>query len=203
MRKKTYQQNCSLALASDLLCERWTFLLFRELLIQPCRFKELNQFLSGIGTNLLATRLKELENDGLIKKVEPGNRHSAYQLTDKGREVEPTILAMIGWGYRHSQFDSQYLHYHHWDLLAMKAFFNPARCQQPAVLQLISPELTAWIKISPQELVFQLGERDDYDLIEKSTLKGLQERIANQPLTNQPQLAAFINCFDLPQQATL
>ena len=98
MKKRMYHQNCYLAQASDVLTERWTLLIFRELLIQPCRFKDLNTWLAGMGTNLLAQRLKELEQQGMIEKQRPQEKRSPYQLTTKGRQVESVILPLIRWG---------------------------------------------------------------------------------------------------------
>jgi len=66
MRERNYNQNCALARASDLLGERWTLLIVRDLLVAPRRFGELEQRLKGMGTNLLAKRLKDMRATGLI-----------------------------------------------------------------------------------------------------------------------------------------
>ena len=83
MPKRSYQQNCALAYALDLLGERWTLLIVRELLIGPRRYGELLDNLTGIGTNLLADRLRELQAQGLIEKH--GQR---YELSEPGRLIE-------------------------------------------------------------------------------------------------------------------
>ncbi len=106
--KRSYKQNCALALASDVLCERWTLLIFRELLIRPCRFKDLNEVLVGMGTNLLSNRLKELEQADLIEKQNPEDKRSHYQLTPLGQSVEPIILQLIVWGNTHLHGSEDY-----------------------------------------------------------------------------------------------
>lgn len=100
MARRSYQQNCALALALDRVGERWTLLLLRELLTGPKRFKELLKNLPGIGTNLLATRLKELERAGLLlrRTLPPPAGSSVYDLTNAGRSLEPALLALARWG---------------------------------------------------------------------------------------------------------
>ena len=122
MNKRSHKQNCSLAYAADILSERWTLLIVRELLLKPCRYGELLNNMPGMGTNLLANRLKELSELELIEK-----QQSRYQLTALGQSLEPTILGLIRWGFQLSKelSDPSYLHRPEWDLLALKALFNP------------------------------------------------------------------------------
>ncbi len=98
MAKRSYKQNCALALTVDLVGERWSMLLIRDLLVGPKRYKELSQSLQGMGTNLLASRLKELESAGIIERQDSGGGTHAYALTDTGRALEPAILALVRWG---------------------------------------------------------------------------------------------------------
>ena len=67
MGKRSYDQHCTVARALDVVGERWTLLLVRELLTGPKRFKDLLEGLPGIGTNLLAARLKALEGHGVVQ----------------------------------------------------------------------------------------------------------------------------------------
>jgi DNA-binding HxlR family transcriptional regulator len=199
MRKKTYQQNCSLAYSTDLLGERWTLLIFRELLIQPCRFKELNEYLQGMGTNLLASRLKELESEGLIEKQSPDSKRSPYQLTAKGRKIEPITLEFIRWGYRYFAPTPGYSHWDHWDLLAMKAFFIAGRCQQSVTVQFDCPTLTAWVEVSPSGFDHGLGHHASADLLIASTIIDLQADLQAGVYDHLPRLKSFVDCFELPQ----
>jgi DNA-binding HxlR family transcriptional regulator/putative sterol carrier protein len=98
--KRSYHQYCALASALDVLGERWTLLIIRELLIGPRRYGELLAGLPGLGTNLLADRLKSLVDLGVLCQVDlkgTGTR-LAYQLTPKGEELRPVVLSLARWG---------------------------------------------------------------------------------------------------------
>lgn len=129
MNKRSYKQQCALARALDLVGERWTFLIIRELIIAPKRYKTLGENLKGMGTNLLATRLKELEAATVIERVNiPDSKLQAYQLTPFGRELEEPVLAIIRWGFKlsiNADEEADYLSVSEWDLVAMKAAFRP------------------------------------------------------------------------------
>ena len=100
MPTRSYSQYCALARALDLVGERWTLLLVRELLLGPRRFKDLLAGLPRIGTNLLADRLKELERAGIVRRgvLPPPAGSSVYELTELGRELEPAVFALGRWG---------------------------------------------------------------------------------------------------------
>ena len=85
-----YGQFCPVAKASDIIGERWTVLILRELLLGTTRFNDFQRALSRISPTLLSKRLKELEKKGLIvRKRSPGQERHEYQLTACGRELEP------------------------------------------------------------------------------------------------------------------
>lgn len=100
MGARSYNQFCALARALDVVGERWTLLLVRELLLGPRRYKDLLAGLPGIGTNLLADRLKELERLGVVaRRTLPAPAGSAvYELTELGRGLEPAVFALGRWG---------------------------------------------------------------------------------------------------------
>src|SRR5438270_4362488 len=100
MPKRSYGQFEGLANALDAIGERWTLLLVRELLLGPRRYKDLLEGLPGIGTNLLARRLKELQGAGVIEKrtLPAPAGSSVYELTERGRGLEPALVALAGWG---------------------------------------------------------------------------------------------------------
>ena len=201
MKKRTYKQNCSLAFASDLLGERWTLLLFRELLIQPCRFKQLNLWLKGMGTNLLTNRLKELEQDGLIEKQQPENKRSAYQLTQAGYEVEHSVLAMIRWGYRYGHPQEDFIHYAHWDLLAMKAFYDQSKGQKKITLQFSSVSLLAWVTASGKGFDFGMGVKQSADIEIGTNIIDFQVALERGDYIEDEKINAFLQWFDLPDLA--
>ena len=101
MRTRTYGQHCGLAYAMDLLGERWTLLVVRELMLGPKRYRDLHDRLPGIGTNLLAARLKSLEAAGLIERTTlpaPAGV-PAYALTDRGEALRPVLESLGLWGF--------------------------------------------------------------------------------------------------------
>src|SRR5215217_7201539 len=100
MSRRSYRQYCAMARALDVLGERWTLLIVRELLTGPKRFKDLLGGLPGIGTNLLAGRLKELEGEGLLRRttLPPPAGSAVYELTGRGRDLEPVLMGLARWG---------------------------------------------------------------------------------------------------------
>src|SRR5438132_9717908 len=98
--KRTYKQFCPLARSLDILGERWTLLIVRNLLVGPQRYKDLLDGLPGIGTNLLAARLKELEKEGIIRRrtLPPPAGSTVYELTELGWGLEEPIHVFARWG---------------------------------------------------------------------------------------------------------
>ena len=90
---RSYDQYCALAKALDVVGDRWTLLIVRELLVRPCRYSELQDGLTGIATNLLAERLRQLEAEGVIGRDGDGR----YQLTDWGRKLETPVRELVRW----------------------------------------------------------------------------------------------------------
>src|SRR5690625_1879589 len=97
---KDYGQFCGLAKAAWVLGERWALLLVRDLSIAPRRFKDLHQGLPGIPTNVLTTRLRELETAGVAEReiAEAPQRGVVYRLTDYGQQLQPIVDALGLWG---------------------------------------------------------------------------------------------------------
>lgn len=100
MAKRGYGQFCGLARAAEVLGQRWTLLILRDLMLGPRRYSELAEGLPGIPSNLLATRLKELERDGLVsREARSGtDRSIVYAVTTRGAELEPALDALATWG---------------------------------------------------------------------------------------------------------
>src|SRR4051812_1436259 len=98
---RTYGQYCGLAKALDVIGDRWSMLIVRELLLrEACRYTDLRQGLPGIATNLLADRLRELERVGVVAREEAPApvATTLFRLTDRGRELEPALYALGRWG---------------------------------------------------------------------------------------------------------
>jgi DNA-binding HxlR family transcriptional regulator/putative sterol carrier protein len=100
--KRQYGQFCGLAAGLDVIGERWTLLVVRELLLAPARFSEIADNLPGIGPNLLSERLRSLTDRGLIESVPvPGDgRGKRYRLTDAGERLREPVLDLTRWGMR-------------------------------------------------------------------------------------------------------
>ena len=100
--RRSYDQYCAVARGLDVIGDRWTLLLVRDLLLGPKRYKDLLSGLPGIGTNLLADRLKELEAAGLIEHtvLPPPAGSAVYQLTETGQSLETVMTALGRWGAR-------------------------------------------------------------------------------------------------------
>jgi DNA-binding HxlR family transcriptional regulator/putative sterol carrier protein len=99
---RSYHQFCGVARALDFVGERWTLLIVRDLLLGPRRYKDLLEGLPGIGTNLLADRLRELDKHGLVRRtvLPPPAGSTVYELTDVGRALGPAVMELGLWGAR-------------------------------------------------------------------------------------------------------
>jgi DNA-binding HxlR family transcriptional regulator len=97
---RTYDQYCPVARALEVVGERWTMLIARELLLGPRRFTDLMDGLPGISPNVLASRLKDLESEGLVSKrvLPPPAASAVYELTDHAHGLARVLAAMADWG---------------------------------------------------------------------------------------------------------
>jgi len=98
---RSYGEYCSLAKALDVVGDRWTLLIVRELTIKgPCRYTDLRNGLPGIATNLLADRLRELEQAGIVRREEapPPIATTLFSLTPRGEELRPAVEELTRWG---------------------------------------------------------------------------------------------------------
>ena len=99
MAARDYGQYGGVTRALELVGERWSLLIIRDLLVGPRRYGELAGGLHRIPSNTLAARLKELQAAGVIRRV-PHSRVIVYELTAYGRELEPVVLALGAWGFK-------------------------------------------------------------------------------------------------------
>ena len=98
--KRTYGDRCGVARALDTVGERWALLVVRELLLGPKRFTDLRAGLPHVGPDVLAQRLRELEGAGIVRRgtLAPPAASKVYELTERGAELEPVVLALGRWG---------------------------------------------------------------------------------------------------------
>jgi DNA-binding HxlR family transcriptional regulator len=105
MAKSYQQEHCPVARALDIIGERWTILLLRDLLLQgPRRFQDFQESLPGVAPNTLSARLKAMEAHGLITRrlYSEHPPRLEYQLTEKGKSLGPVLKALREWGQRYS-----------------------------------------------------------------------------------------------------
>jgi DNA-binding HxlR family transcriptional regulator len=100
MGRRRYHHYCPVARALDVVGERWSLLIARELLLGPRRFTDLADGLPGIGSSILTSRLMDLERSGLVTKrtLPPPAASVVYELTDLGRGLAPVLVALADWG---------------------------------------------------------------------------------------------------------
>jgi DNA-binding HxlR family transcriptional regulator len=102
---KSYQiDDCPVARTLDLIGERWTLLLLRDLLLHgPRRFQDFQASLPGVAPNTLSARLKTMEDNGLVRREMYSERppRLEYVLTEKGKSLGPVVKAMREWGSKH------------------------------------------------------------------------------------------------------
>src|SRR5690606_28339321 len=99
MASRSYGQYCGVTTAVELIGERWALLIVRDLLVGPRRYTDLKLGLPKIPTNILSTRLKELQEGGVVRRVPLLNCGLVYELTPYGRRLEPIVLALGRWGF--------------------------------------------------------------------------------------------------------
>jgi DNA-binding HxlR family transcriptional regulator len=125
--KRTYADRCGVARALDVVGERWTLLVVRELLLGPKRFADLRAGLPHLSADVLTQRLRDLEAGGLLRRraLEPPAPARVYELTDRGRELEPVVLALGRFGSTLPMPDEADAFGPDALMLALKTWFSP------------------------------------------------------------------------------
>jgi DNA-binding HxlR family transcriptional regulator len=98
--KRTYGDLCGVARALDVVGERWALLVVRELLLGPKRFTDLRAGLPHVSPDVLSQRLRDLEESGVVsrRRLAPPAGSRVYELTDRGRQLEPIVIELGRWG---------------------------------------------------------------------------------------------------------
>jgi DNA-binding HxlR family transcriptional regulator len=139
MSDKSYSQFCALARALDVIGDRWTLLLVRELFGGPRRHRELKRGLPGMASNLLSERLRELRAAGILERADvDGAPH--YRLTGRGRALRPVLIELARWGAPLlPDLDDDADYQPHWLLLTLDARLDRAAAgeQETALLLVI------------------------------------------------------------------
>jgi DNA-binding HxlR family transcriptional regulator len=156
MTQGSYKQFCPVAMASEILCTRWTIVLIRELIAGSTRFNDLRRGVPRMSPALLSQRLKELESDGIIERTPTESGLFEYRLTAAGRELKPLIEAFGIWGQRWVEAELSLQHLDvsllMWD---MRRNLDPTPMpKRRCVIQVVYPELPPaqrswWLLVEP------------------------------------------------------
>jgi DNA-binding HxlR family transcriptional regulator len=130
--KRTYAQYCGLAKALDVLGERWTLLIIRELLPGPRRYRDISAQLPDLATDMLTARLRMLTDHGLVARTETGGVGGGvtYSLTPQGQSVRPVVeqLALVGLNWMVSPRETNDDITLRWALATVRIWLDPAQC---------------------------------------------------------------------------
>ncbi|MEZ4732949.1 MAG: winged helix-turn-helix transcriptional regulator [Caldilineaceae bacterium] len=170
MTTRSYNQLCGLAYALDVVGDRWTILLIRELVAGPRRFTDLMDGLPGISTNLLTERLKSLEQRGVVARrvLPPPAASTVYELTALGKGLEPTLLELGKWGSQFVPESMEGCHILHLGSYALtpKTFFRPECAQQlDEIYTLHIGEEVQQVHIADGKIDVQQGEPPHADMV--------------------------------------
>jgi len=160
---RSYGQYCSIAKALDVVGDRWTLLIVRELSIRGgCRYTDLKNGLPGIATNLLSDRIRELESAGLIRREDapPPIATTLFHLTEAGAELEPVLDAIGRWGVRYMSERAAGEQFRgHWFAFPVSFFLHdrdpdgpPASIELRAADRPVTVEVSggsAWLRLGP------------------------------------------------------
>jgi len=161
--KRSYQEACRFAYALDLVGERWALLIVRELLLGPKRFTDLRAGLPHASTNILADRLRELEQHAIVRrrKLPPPYAATVYELTEWGRELEPIVTKLGAWGARSPVPPESREIGPDSIVLALRSLFDPERAADlDATYALRIGEETYAVSVAGGELELTRGETE-------------------------------------------
>jgi DNA-binding HxlR family transcriptional regulator/putative sterol carrier protein len=173
---KSYDQYCPLARALDVVGDRWTMLIMRELFPAPKRFTDLQQRLDGIAPNLLSRRLKELEAAGLVvkKRLDPPAASTVYDLTAKAAGLETAMLALARWGLQFlGPFDGEEAFNIEWLLPALEEHANREAARGIwEIYEMRLDDSVFWVKVADGEVTVRAGHSPEPpDLLAESDLE--------------------------------
>ena len=176
MAQRQYRQHCAIAKSLDVLGDRWTLLVVRDLLDGPKRYVDLLDSLVTIPTDTLAVRLKDLERHGLVERsrLDPPAAQVVYRLTERGREIEPIIDAYARWG--RPLIESRSVDdavRPEWLARAMRALVRPDRAGVDLTVAMRTPDGDCTVRITEDRV-----ERVDPDTPAHLTLTGPVDALA-------------------------
>jgi DNA-binding HxlR family transcriptional regulator/putative sterol carrier protein len=187
--RRSYGQYCALARALDIVGERWTLLLVRELLLGPRRYTDLLDGLPGIGTNLLARRLRDLEQAGIIERqtLPPPADSAVYALTRLGRALEPAVAELARFGAHFLPAPRQEDTFRpRWAVVGMKHTFRAATARgKRRTYQLHLDHEVYRVRVTDGVMHAHQGEADDPDLVIRTRARTLLDLLGGQLSPNE------------------
>jgi DNA-binding HxlR family transcriptional regulator len=167
---RSYGEYCSIAKALDVVGDRWTLLIVRELFIRGgCRYTDLRDGLPGIATNMLADRIRDLESAGLIRREDapPPVAATLFHLTEAGSDLLPVLDAVGRWGVRYMIEPADGDEFRgHWFAFPARFFLRDRDPDGPPVsIELRAADSPAVIELSGRSIRTRLGTADGPDLV--------------------------------------
>ncbi|MEN3972344.1 winged helix-turn-helix transcriptional regulator [Sphingomicrobium sp. XHP0235] len=208
--RRRYDDACGTAHALELLGERWTLLVLRELMLGPRRFSELRADLPGISARVLTQRLEEMEAKGLVARrmLPPPVNAQVYDATDWGREAEPILQEMGRWAARSPGHDPRLPISAVSVLLSFRTMLDGARAsERDMVLQFVLSGRPYIGRLDKGRLVIDPGEADAADV----TIRAAPEALVAVAYGGAPfslieiegdveAAARFLSLFSLPEK---
>lgn len=176
--QKSYDHYCAMAKALDVVGERWTLLVVRELLPGPRRYTDLLAGIPGIATDMLAARLKTLEESELIARrtLPPPAASTVYELTESGRELEPVIHELVKWGSRLLGKRKGESFRVHWLATPLRMMFRPERAAgTKLVVQFESHGEVMYARVDDGRVEFVNAAADTPDVLIAGDIVVLQQ----------------------------
>lgn len=169
MTGKRYEQYCGIARALEVVGERWTLLIVRELDSGPKRYTDILAGIPGIATDMLAARLRSLEENAIVARrmLPPPAASTVYELTERGRGLEPILRELGLWGLQllGKQKDEEVFRVH-WLALPLRTMFRRDRATgTPLVLQLESDGEAIHARFADGGIEVHTGFADSPDVI--------------------------------------
>jgi DNA-binding HxlR family transcriptional regulator len=168
LMSKRYDQFCPVCHALELVGERWALLVVRELLKGPKRYTDLLGGMPGIGTNVLAARLRELEEAGVVRKrkLPPPAASTVYELTEYGQELEEPLYALARWGARSMEPPGKNEDFYpEWGLNAFAALLDPETARGLTQTYVVRVDADVYtVQLDDSRVHVEIGASDDADL---------------------------------------
>ncbi len=167
---RSYGQYCAVAKALDVIGDRWTLLIVRELLAQgPCRYTDLRRCLPGIATNLLADRLRELEHAGIVAREDapPPIATALFSLTPRGEQLRTVVYELGRWGIplmADTAPDEEYRS--HWLQMPVELYLTDDSPEQgPTTIEVRAGEQPMLIEARDGAVSVRAGSSDEADAV--------------------------------------